>query len=231
MEYKIVIGIVGLLYAAVLLPDLIKLYKIFKAPSIGKVQIRLVERLNWIILSIGILSTVIIVTFRVNIFSYQSPMPFSSISEITLEDFKGLKKPYQMHQGINSFAFISTNIVVKRINNGWNIVSYFHPARSYTYQHELETKELLIHELYHFKVTEIGARELRKQISNYDEIPEWPEVKKLLTESNLNLDSMQQKYDYETNHSLLLGKQLQWQKKIDSLLNSLDFYSSTTVQF
>ncbi|MBV6643909.1 MAG: hypothetical protein KI790_00580 [Cyclobacteriaceae bacterium] len=142
-----------------------------------------------------------------------------------------MKTPGQQHQGTDDFAFIKTNIEIKWHDNAVSVISYFHPSRSYVYFDDLENEALLTHELYHFHITELFARKIRKKISDMRDKSDKSQINELYWLLLKEEDSMQLNYDYETNHSQLLGKQLNWQKKIDSLLLNLGLFEKTLVEF
>jgi len=217
------------IYVFALVPDIIKLVKVIKSPKLDINASKLIMKANIVTLILAIAMLTVLVALEVNIFNYSAPVKYSSINDITLKDFNGFKLPNQTLQGSNKFAFIETSISVKENKDSYTIVSLFHPSRSYVYFDDLENENLLRHELYHFHITEYIARKLRQSLSEPTNKPN--EVNNQI-EIHQKLESiMQRDYDYETDHGYLLGKQLQWQKNIDSLLQVNRKYRFTTVSY
>ena len=162
--------------------------------------------------------------YDINWLRYNSPIEYKDYKEISLKDFKGLNRSYNSLDGMQDFAFIVTEIKTFKKDNKLHVVSLFHPSRSYTFKNEFELdNKLLNHELYHFHITEYCSRLLRKEIIS-DKY--FDENKLNLLEKNIFIteDSIQQLYDNESYHGYVLNKQLYWQNKVDSLLNSLIKY-------
>ncbi|MEN8248491.1 MAG: hypothetical protein ABFS32_06130 [Bacteroidota bacterium] len=223
--YLIVISI----FLLVLGPDLFKLMTLVKRPKINFNKYFL--RINLIVLLAGIILTLTLTVFEVNYFNYSKPVEHAEYKQISLEDFNGLKLPNQMLQGEKEFAFITTNISFQKSTDYVDIKALFHPARSYVYINDLQNDDLLTHELYHFHITEVWARNFRKELKELDSAPNKRSLlktyNKIINQENL----MQKEYDYDTDHGYLLGNQIHWQNKIDSLLLYLDGYKNTEINF
>ncbi|MBT5531003.1 MAG: hypothetical protein HOK35_17755, partial [Cytophagia bacterium] len=124
-----------------------------------------------------------------------------------------------------------TDIQIKYEDDQICILSRFHPSRSYVYNKNMISRPLLTHELYHFHITEYITRLFRKELTSLDYMPAKREVKSIL---HLYLDQenqLQTQYDDETYHSYVLGKQQEWQLKIDSLLLITKQYENEVVYF
>lgn len=156
--------------------------------------------------------------FYVNVFDYAAPIPYKDWTRITLEDFRGLKRPFERHRGTDRFAFIATEIRVERNQpEKWQVTTFFHPSRSYVFNPRIWYKGLLRHEIYHLHVTELASRQLRQAISELDK-PSESDVKKLQKRAYDFEHQMQVAYDTESDHSIKLREQKSWEAKIDSLL-------------
>ena len=225
--YLIVLSI----YILVIGLDVIKLIRLIKKPPLNFNIERYFYRIHLVVLFCGVSLTIVITAFEVNIFNYSKPIEYSQREEIGLEDFNGFKLPGQTLQGGSEFAFITTNIEYKKRDSVVTIKSYFHPARSYVYIDNLQSESLLRHELYHFHITEIWAREFRKLISEFQRLPSTSELNKLYEQIFNQENVMQMKYDYDTDHSYLLGQQLEWEIRIDSTLNTLSDFEHTEIQY
>jgi hypothetical protein len=192
-------------------------------------RVRITMRVNLVLLVTGILMLGAAALFDVNYIFYESPIPFSRINEITFRDFRGLKRPQQTLDGNSDFAFIVTETRLSREGNRVNVSTLFHPARSYVFNSDLEDERLLKHELCHFRITEYFARMLRKEISGKPVSTATAELEALKNQYQRNEDEMQFRYDDETYHSYVLGKQLEWEKRMDSCLDLLKDHAAVSV--
>ena len=218
-------------YAVVLAPDLYKLVRLIQKPTLEFNLGRYLKRVYLVILILGFVLTLILVSFQVNIFNYSSPIAYSEHENITLQDFDGFKVPGQTLQGSNRFAFITTTMRVKKAGDNWSVETFFHPARSYVYDDNLQNEPLLKHELNHFHITELCAREFRKELSDFDKQPNWGIVDDLKLKYVYKEDSLQRAYDYETDHGYLLGNQQRWEEEVASQLDSLKDFEDPIVGF
>ncbi len=88
-----------------------------------------------------------------------------------------------------------------------------------------ESYFLLQHEVYHFNITEMVTRMARKAV--YEAIQNEAtkyEIEQLILDHRILLDETQDKYDFETDHSLIIDAQSRWQYVVDSTLSDLDAY-------
>jgi hypothetical protein len=192
---------------------------------------RLKSKINVTILILGFTMLIVSILFHVNILRYASPIPFSDIDKITLKDFKGYRKPFETMDGESRFAFITTSIDLEKNDKTVIVQALFHPARSYVYNDKVINRFMLKHELYHFRITEIFARQCRMKLSESAKLPEDDAISKIIGEKQDLRNMMQQQYDYETYHGYLLKEQKRWENKVDSLLNLLDKYKTPTVVY
>jgi hypothetical protein len=187
-------------------------------------------RFEIFLVSASIILMLVAVLFDVNYINYEKPIPYSQWQRINFYDFKALKKPKMMIDGEAKFAFIKTNREIEYLNNGdVEITTYFHPSRSYVFEQEIRNPDLLTHELYHFHIAEFFSRLLRKEIFLKSENI----TKGMINELNRNYynleDLMQNEYDQNTYHSYILQQQKNWEARVDSLLLSLQEFSSPVV--
>jgi hypothetical protein len=154
-------------------------------------------------------------------------------SKLRWEDFKGEVDTTSIF-GANS----STTIFFKcKENNGFLIVdlsAVFKKNKSWVFAFK-KSKELLIHEQIHFDITELSARKIRKKCIElktsllspekmadtlykiYDEIYEY------------EFKDLEYYYDKQTDHSLIIEKQLEWEHKIARELKELNKYSNPII--
>jgi hypothetical protein len=192
---------------------------------------RLKSKINNTALILGLTMTVVSILFHVNVFRYSSPIPFSDIDKITLKDFKGYRKPNQTMDGISEFAFITTSITYEKKDKALEVQAIFHPARSYVFNDRIVDRFLLKHELYHFRITEIFARKIRKEFSKSKEAPSSDTIVEILDVNEESEHDMQYRYDEEAYHGYLMKEQKRWEIKIDSLLNLLSEYKTPIVRY
>ncbi len=94
------------------------------------------------------------------------------------------------------------------------------------------SNKLLAHEQCHFDITEVCTRKARKTLSlvKFD----FKTIQKTLDEIFKNEHSdwikMQTLYDKETEHSIAIEKQQEWEKKVAKKLNELKNYSELTIR-
>jgi hypothetical protein len=81
-----------------------------------------------------------------------------------------------------------------------------------------KSDNLLEHELYHFKITEVVTRKLNKALDNYH-FSNAEKTKKVFWQYLDTLNNMQKAYDTETEHNLNSQKQRQWKVWVDGELN------------
>lgn len=225
--YIIILGV----FFLVIVIDVIKLIGLIKKPHLNFNLSRYLQRIHVIILFCGITLSIVLIAFEINIFNYSAPIEHARYKKISLNDFDGFKLPGQTLQGGNRFAFITTNIETQIEKDKIIVTSFFHPARSYVYVDNLQDESLLRHEIYHFHITEIWAREIRKEIVNRRTIVNDVELDFIFKQSIQKLNEMQRAYDYDSDHGYLLGKQVEWQERVDSLIKLLEPYKEPIIRF
>lgn len=181
------------------------------------------------VLTISIVVILITLLWDFNYFRYKAPIAHNDWETIKLNDFRGLRKPFDSLDGESSFAFVSTSICIKKNRRKIEIESLFHPCRSYVYNRKLFSKYLLTHEMYHFHITEYFARLMRKEIQSHIDSGEDIDLNEIKNRILQQEQEFQYQYDDETYHSYVHGKQVEWQNKIDSSLLSLKNYSNTII--
>lgn len=163
-----------------------------------------------------------------NYLNYQKPMKFSEYDKITFENFKGLNLFKKSLYGNTRFAYIVTSIDSDIDKDSVSIDALFHPSRSFVYNKKTYSKDLLSHEKYHFKITELFVRKAKERIS------------KLKTKNKSNIDYIlksiekeeskyQQEYDYNTFHSYVHSEQKRYEREIDSLLTLLNHFKKSKI--
>lgn len=166
-----------------------------------------------------VLMTLLFLTLnKINFLNYKSPMPFSEYEKITFLDFKGFEFFKKSLYGNKQFAYIVTTIECEVTENEIEVQAYFHPSRSFVYNSHTNSTELLKHELYHFRITELYSRRIKKRIKEINRI-EKSEIKEIIKQENLDENRHQRRYDFDTYHSYIYQEQKKHEREIDSLLS------------
>ncbi|MEP3967617.1 MAG: hypothetical protein ABJM08_01310, partial [Nonlabens sp.] len=123
-----------------------------------------------LILKISLASIILIAIFiailsHTNYLDYKKPMTFDQYEDITFKDFKGIELFKKSLYGNERFAYIYTTIDYDINEDHILIQSFFHPSRSFVYDQQTYSEELLRHEKYHFKITELFTRKAKQEIS------------------------------------------------------------------
>ncbi len=138
------------------------------------------------------------------------------------KDFKLTKEHFQVVLSVpnhsDALAFITTGIVLIPDTNGvFRPIAYMYPKESYLVHHRIDSakiKRVFNHEKRHFDLAEYIARCMNLElmyVSDYDL------AVNIFDKYYNKLDSMQNLYDFESSY--YIDGQLEWDAKIDSLLN------------
>lgn len=216
-----------IIFSAIYLPLIILQFLIYIGKiKIPKLNFKKILFTNLIILVLGIIGIGIL--SHTNYLDYEKPIPYSEYDRINFQNFRGLELFKKEFQGSKYFAYVVTSIEVNNKNN--SVEAYFHPSRSFVYNNKSASSDLLTHELYHFKITEIFARKTRKEIIE-KKISSFDERKEILNQNLIEEQNFQELYDYETYHSYVYSKQREFEKRIDSLLLTLNKYKNPKLSY
>lgn len=174
-----------------------------------------------VIIGFGILS-------HTNFFNYEKPMTFDQFDQITFENFRGLEFFKKSLYGNERFAYVVTSIESNIDNNSVMIQSLFYPSRSFVYKQNTNSKELLTHEKYHIKITELFVRQAKKKISKLKTFEE-NKIKEIIRQTKNEEREFQKQYDYDTFHSYVLSEQKKYEKEVDSLLDLLSNFKNPKI--
>lgn len=216
-EKIIIIGFSSFYIIIFIIELILFLFKI----KIPKFSLKKVLLFNLLLLSIGIIGLLIL--SHTNFLDYEKPIPFTEYKRIGFKNFRGIELFKKEFNGSKYFAYVVTTIELNKKNN--TIEAYFHPSKSFVYNKKSSSVDLLTHELYHFKITEIFARKARKEIIEKKN-SSFEDKEKILNSYLLEEDDFQKKYDYETYHSYVYSKQKEFERRIDSLLLALENYKN-----
>lgn len=176
-----------------------------------------------IIIGFGILS-------HTNYLNYEKPLTFDKYDYITFDNFRGLEFFKKSLYGNERFAYVVTSIDSEIEDNSVMVQSLFYPSRSFVYKKNLNNKELLTHEKYHIKITELFARKAKEKIAKLNKFDK-NKIKEIIRKIKQEEGKYQKKYDYDTFHSYILSEQKKYEKEVDSLLNLLTQYRKIKIEF
>jgi len=144
------------------------------------------------------------------------------------KDFKGDPKPDVDAVAITAsgitFGYSVTRSQTEVVDANFTIEAHFYPDHSW-YKKGRVTDVVLNHERFHFNITELFARKFRQRISQTrftNDIKQ--EADAIYQAINEELRTMQKRYDKETNYSMDIEVQKQWQLKIEEELKALSKY-------
>lgn len=181
-------------------------------------------------------SLVIIIPFLIgfavlshtNFLNYERPLTFDKYDQITFKSFRGLEFFKKSLYGNERYAYVVTSIESDIDDNAVKVQSLFYPSRSFVYKKNVFSEELLTHEKYHFKITELFARKAKEKIAKLNRF-EKEEIEGIIQETRKEEREFQKAYDYNTFHSYVLSEQKRYEREVDSLLNLLNDYKNPKI--
>lgn len=147
------------------------------------------------------------------------------------DDFKGKVDSLSQYDAITHVQFVKEQLKINSTNVVYAVSCNFDKTLSWS--KDKESKVLLGHEQLHFDIAELVSRLLRKSytkaiITSGDKA--YDEINQLYDYYVFDyLDSINHHYDLETDHSVNLRAQREWENKIAKELKSLDKYANTRV--
>lgn len=163
-----------------------------------------------------------------NYLNYEKPITFEKYDQITFENFRGLEFFKKSLYGNERFAYVVTSIDSDIDDNSVTVQSLFYPSRSFVYKKNTNSTELLTHEKYHIKITELFARKAKQEISGLKTFDE-KKIEGIIKDIKTKERVFQKEYDYNTFHSYVLSEQKKYEKEVDSLLTSLNQYKNPKI--
>ena len=176
-----------------------------------------------VIIGFGLLS-------HTNYLNYEKPLTFDKYEQITFENFRGLEFFKKSLYGNERFAYIVTSIESEIDDKTVTVQSFFHPSRSFVYKKNTNSKELLTHEKYHIKITELFTRKAKEKISKLNKF-DGKKIEEIIRQAEQDERNFQRQYDYDTFHSYVFSEQKRYEKEVDSLLNLLTEYKKPKIEF
>lgn len=167
-----------------------------------------------------IAGAVLITLNHTNYLNYEKPITFDKYDNITFENFRGMEFFKKSLYGNERFAYVVTTIESEIDDNSVTLQSLFHPSRSFVYNKHTTSKELLRHEKYHIKITELFVRKGKKEIAQLKTFDS-DKIETIIKNIKSAENTYQKEYDYNTFHSYVLSEQKRYEKEVDSLLTLL----------
>ncbi|WP_353779295.1 DUF922 domain-containing protein [Winogradskyella sp. 3972H.M.0a.05] len=155
---------------------------------------------------------------------------WSKARKLTWQDFKA-----EPVTGTTAVALTASGITfgysVQKLNGSIvefdaRISSHFYPEKSWVVK-EHANDHILRHEQLHFDITELHVRKLREAVSKLRPSNRVPrQLDELHALVNKQLKDTQHAYDTQSNHSINIEAQLEWEKLIAVELEKLDEFAS-----
>jgi len=171
-----------------------------------------------------------LVLSHTNFLNYEKPLTFDKYDQITFKNFRGLEFFKKSLYGNERFAYVVTSIESEIKDNSVMVQSFFYPSRSFVYNKNTNSKELLTHEKYHIKITELFTRKAKEKISKLKKFDK-KEIQKIIQTTKDDEQEFQKEYDYDTFHSYVFSEQKRYEKEVDSLLHLLTEYKQPKILF
>ena len=189
---------------------------------------KLKNSLKWSLIILLPFVAVIAILSDTNYLDYEAPLTYDKVDQISFKNFRGIELFKMSLYGNKRFAYVKTSIETDLQSDSLKVQALFYPSSSFVFKNNNNSAELLNHEIYHFKITELFARKIKRKISNIEK-PTKKKIYSILEEFKTDEKSFQEKYDYETFHSYVYGQQKKYEKIIDSSLNSLAEYKNPKI--
>ena len=214
---KLVLIIFGLIYLPIFVYEFFVYIKNIESTNFN---LKAFIKYNIALLLFG--TFIIIILSHINFLDYEKPIPYKNIKNITFKNFRGLELFKKELYGTKYFAYVVTSIESETKDDSVIIESFFHPSQSFVYDKKSNSNHLFSHEIYHFKISEVFTRKIKKKIaeldkSKFDEITS-DEINKIISDFKKEEQKFQEKYDDDTFHSYVFNKQKKYERQIDSLL-------------
>ncbi|PCH69453.1 MAG: hypothetical protein COC01_01510 [Bacteroidetes bacterium] len=145
--------------------------------------------------------------------------------KVNWDDFKGVSDENHLYQAVTDWG-ITYSCGLEGDMLKFELICQFNKNNSWVKAGHLNDY-LLNHEQRHWDLAEIYARKMRKALleNHYKLETLQQDVQQLYDQYFEQCDKEQKLYDTETNHSKNEKKQAAWDKRIQTELNRLKFYS------
>ncbi|GAL01853.1 DUF922 domain-containing protein [Nonlabens ulvanivorans] len=166
--------------------------------------------MRWSLLLISVLWTTLLVP--------EKKFTFQEKPVLTWDDFMGTP-PVDAHHAASVNSGIAYGYSAKRTRDQvtieFDVRSEFYPQLSWKKDLLEDDAQLLRHEQLHWNISELHARILKRAFDNYNPTQNYKvEILGIFKRVESNRQTMQARYDKETNHGLILSKQREWETYI-----------------
>lgn len=151
-------------------------------------------------------------------------IPWNASRKLTWSDFTGSPDPHSTNAALTS-SNINIEFGYDEEGFQYSIKCSFDKNRSWV---RIKNNEVLAHEQGHFDIAEIYARKLNKLMKAYrfNAKTAGTDINQLYENAMKQHRQTQLQYDQETDYSRNKPKQLEWLKKIDADLKSLELFAN-----
>ncbi|MEN8158019.1 MAG: hypothetical protein ABFS10_13795 [Bacteroidota bacterium] len=188
------------------------------------------SKLNKTLIAIGSVLLIFTGTIESNLFIKRTSIEWDPAHPIRDTDFSGYPNFLSTYA-----AAISSYFNYEITGNSYDSVrvkTLMQTHHSWMKKSFRNSDYLLRHEQYHFNMSEVYARKFKKLIySLRDESFSEEKLKSLYLSQLRELNAMQDRYDTDCDHSLLMERQKDWEYLIDSMLNSFAYYAEPLSRF
>lgn len=149
---------------------------------------------------------------------------WSTKRKLTWKDFKAPVPAVTRGASASTATSLHFSYSVKAGNISYELNSYFNPAKSWVKD---KTDHILAHEQGHFDIAEIYIRKLYQAVQAYsfNKKTYKTDLQDIYQTIAKEKDAFQNAYDAETNHSINVAKQQEWEEKIKGMLKDLEPYA------
>ncbi|MEQ9098451.1 MAG: hypothetical protein RIF36_09500 [Imperialibacter sp.] len=148
-------------------------------------------------------------------------------TQVGWEHFHGWAKPFTgWAAGISSEIYLEYDSA----KQSWHAYAAMNNLYSWVAERNKNSNDLLLHEQYHFNISEVHSRMLNDYIAKNPEQSEH-DYKLKLSALRSEKNAMQDDYDTEGGHNLISDWQARWEYKIDSMLQAYAGDSGITIDY
>ncbi|CAL2103938.1 Secreted protein [Tenacibaculum sp. 190130A14a] len=222
--------IIGLILTVYFSPLFYQIYVVLKKHKEENKRVlkKLMLYLKYSLSILFFCTLLIAILTHINFLDYEKPITFDRYNQISFKNFRGLELFKKSIYGNKRFAYVVTTIDTDIDDNTITIKSLFHPSRSFVYKKNTNSSELLTHEKYHFKITELFTRKAKERISKLKTFDK-NKIEEIIEDIKAKERLYQKKYDYDTFHSYVYSEQKRYEKEVDSLLTLLTKYQKPKI--
>lgn len=151
-------------------------------------------------------------------------LTWNSKRKLTWKDFKAAVPAVTRGASASTATQLHFSYSVRAGNITYDLNSFFNPEKSWVKD---KTDLILGHEQGHFDIAEIYIRKLYKALQEYtfDKKTYKKDLQDIYRQVAKDKDVFQNEYDAETNHSINVAKQKEWEEKIKGILKELEPYA------